>query len=52
MFFFKWITHVYSMLLVAATVSVDSFFLMSGLLVAWSTLKHLDKRFFFWFFFD
>lgn len=31
------------MLLISATVSVDSFFLLSGLLVAWSVFKELDK---------
>lgn len=32
------------MLLLSATVSVDSFFLLSGLLVTWSVLKELDKN--------
>lgn len=31
------------MLLLSATVSVDSFFLLSGLLVSWSVLKELQK---------
>lgn len=33
------------MLLMGAPVSVDSFFLLSGLLVAWSMLKYLDHKY-------
>ncbi|XP_021707319.1 nose resistant to fluoxetine protein 6 isoform X1 [Aedes aegypti] len=41
---FDWIKSYHSMLVVGGTVSVDSFFLLSGLLVCWSLLKELDKN--------
>lgn len=34
----------FSMLILSATVSVDSFFVMSGLLLTWAMMKELDKR--------
>nr|XP_019554140.2 nose resistant to fluoxetine protein 6-like [Aedes albopictus] len=40
---FNWIKSYHSMLVVGGAVSVDSFFLLSGLLVCWSLLKELDK---------
>ncbi|KAG4075102.1 hypothetical protein HA402_013497 [Bradysia odoriphaga] len=39
----EWMKQLYSMLLISGTFSVDSFFLLSGLLVTWSSLRHLDK---------
>ncbi|XP_065079673.1 nose resistant to fluoxetine protein 6-like [Ochlerotatus camptorhynchus] len=41
---FDWVKSYHSMLVVAGTVAVDSFFLLSGLLVCWSLLKELDKN--------
>ncbi|XP_055608118.1 nose resistant to fluoxetine protein 6-like [Uranotaenia lowii] len=40
---FDWVRSYHSMIVVAATVSVDSFFLMSGMLVCWSLLKELNR---------
>ncbi|XP_052868606.1 nose resistant to fluoxetine protein 6 isoform X1 [Anopheles cruzii] len=39
-----WIRSYHSMLVVASTVSVDSFFLISGLLTCWSMLNELDRN--------
>lgn len=39
-----WVEKESSMIVLGATVSVDSFFLLSGLLVAWTMLKHLDVK--------
>uniref|UniRef100_A0A182JAD6 Nose resistant-to-fluoxetine protein N-terminal domain-containing protein n=1 Tax=Anopheles atroparvus TaxID=41427 RepID=A0A182JAD6_ANOAO len=39
-----WLQSYHSVLVVASTVSVDSFFLISGLLTCWSILNMLDKR--------
>ncbi|XP_055547729.1 nose resistant to fluoxetine protein 6-like [Wyeomyia smithii] len=41
---YDWVTSYHSMLVLASTVSVDSFFLLSGLLVSWSILRELDKN--------
>ncbi|XP_050074483.1 nose resistant to fluoxetine protein 6-like [Anopheles maculipalpis] len=38
-----WLESYHSVLIVASTVSVDSFFLLSGLLTCWSILNALDK---------
>uniref|UniRef100_A0A182QD03 Nose resistant-to-fluoxetine protein N-terminal domain-containing protein n=1 Tax=Anopheles farauti TaxID=69004 RepID=A0A182QD03_9DIPT len=39
-----WLESYHSVLVVASTVSVDTFFLLSGLLTCWSILNALDKR--------
>lgn len=39
-----WISNISSMILLSATITVDSFFLLSGLLVARAILNELDKR--------
>lgn len=39
-----WLEKESSMIVLGATVSVDSFFLLSGLLMAWSMFKHLDQK--------
>lgn len=41
----QWVENPYSTLIIGANVAVDSFFLMSGLLVAWSLLKNLDDKY-------
>ncbi|XP_058817531.1 nose resistant to fluoxetine protein 6-like [Topomyia yanbarensis] len=41
---YDWVKSYHSMLVLASTVSVDSFFLLSGMLVCWSLLKELDKN--------
>uniref|UniRef100_A0A8D8CWM4 Nose resistant to fluoxetine protein 6 n=1 Tax=Culex pipiens TaxID=7175 RepID=A0A8D8CWM4_CULPI len=41
---YDWIKSYHSMLIVGGTVSVDSFFLLSGMLIAWSVLKELNTR--------
>ncbi|XP_053691017.1 nose resistant to fluoxetine protein 6-like [Sabethes cyaneus] len=41
---YDWVTSYHSMLVLASTVSVDSFFLLSGLLVCCSLLRELDKN--------
>jgi peptidoglycan/LPS O-acetylase OafA/YrhL len=47
-FFFvcsQWISHYSSMLVVTGTVSVDTFFLMSGMLLTMSAMKSLDHKY-------
>ncbi|XP_055643556.1 nose resistant to fluoxetine protein 6-like [Toxorhynchites rutilus septentrionalis] len=39
-----WIKSYHSVLVISGTVSVDSFFLLSGMLICWSMLKELDKN--------
>ncbi|XP_050082851.1 nose resistant to fluoxetine protein 6-like [Anopheles aquasalis] len=39
-----WLRSYHSMLVVASTVSVDTFFLLSGLLTCWSILNALDRH--------
>lgn len=41
---YDWITSYHSMLVIGSTVSVDAFFLLSGILVCWSLLKELDRN--------
>ncbi|XP_058454323.1 nose resistant to fluoxetine protein 6-like [Malaya genurostris] len=41
---YDWIKSYHSMLVAAATVSVDSFFVLSGMLVCWSIMKELEKK--------
>lgn len=38
-----WIKEYYSMLTVSAFIVVDTFFFISGLLVTWSILRHMEK---------
>ncbi|XP_055844711.1 nose resistant to fluoxetine protein 6-like isoform X2 [Episyrphus balteatus] len=41
--FFSWIKLFWSMTTVMGTVSVDSFFFLSGLLIAWTCFREMDK---------
>lgn len=41
---YDWIKSYHSMLVIAGTVSVDSFFLLSGMLITWSVLKELNTH--------
>lgn len=41
---YDWIKSYHSMLVIGGTVSVDSFFLLSGMLIAWSVLKELSTN--------
>ncbi|XP_058444050.1 nose resistant to fluoxetine protein 6-like [Malaya genurostris] len=40
----EWTSSFYSALVIAGPISVDTFFLLSGLLICWSMLKELDRN--------
>lgn len=41
---FQWVKNILSMILYNGSVAVDTFFLISGLLLSWNILKHLDVK--------
>lgn len=41
---YEWVKSYHSMLVIGGTVSVDSFLLLSGMLIAWSILKELNAN--------
>ena len=43
-YFLEWLKHYSSMIVFSGTVSVDTFFLLSGFLITWGMFKELDKR--------
>lgn len=43
-FIYKWIQNPFAVVVIAGELAVDTFFLLSGLLVTFSMLKHFDSK--------